>query len=72
MSGLRVDQYAKLLVETCIDVQPGWQVLVLGGILARPLLEAVSREIARRGAYAVQRPSLGGDVCLLTGEADSL
>jgi aminopeptidase len=60
VSGLRVDQYAKLLVETCIDVQPGWQVLVLGGILARPLLEAVSREIARRGAYAVQRPSLGG------------
>ncbi len=29
MSELRVDQYAKLLVETCIDVQPGWQVLVV-------------------------------------------
>jgi len=56
----RVEQYAKLLVETCIDVQPGWQVLVLGGILARPLLEAVSRQVARRGAYVIQRPSLGG------------
>jgi aminopeptidase len=56
----RIEQYAKLLVETCIDVQPGWQVLVTGGVLARPLLEAVSREIARRGAYAIQRPSLAG------------
>jgi aminopeptidase len=56
----RVAQYAKLLVETCVDVQPGWQVLVNGGILARPLLEAVSREVARRGAYAIQRPSLAG------------
>ena len=26
----RVEQYAKLLVETCVDVQPGWQVLVDG------------------------------------------
>ena len=43
MTDPRVDQYAKLLVETCIDVQPGWQVLVAGGYLARPLLEAVSR-----------------------------
>ena len=31
----RDEQYARLLVETCIDVQPGWQVLVLSG-LARP------------------------------------
>jgi len=57
----RIEQYAKLLVETCIDVQPGWQVLVTGGILARPLLEEVSREVARRGAYAIQRASLGGN-----------
>jgi aminopeptidase len=56
----RVEQYAQLLVETCVDVQPGWQVLVTGGILARPLLEAVSREVGRRGAYAIQRPSLAG------------
>ena len=60
MNDPRVEQYAKLLVETCVDVQPGWQVLVTGGVLARPLLEAVSREVARRGAYAIQRPSLAG------------
>jgi aminopeptidase len=56
----RVEQYAQLLVETCVDVQPGWQVLVSGGMLARPLLEEVSRAVARRGAYALLRPSLTG------------
>jgi aminopeptidase len=56
----RVEQYAKLLVGTCVDVQPGWQVLVNGSALARPLLEAVSREIGRRGAYALQRVNLAG------------
>jgi aminopeptidase len=56
----RVESYAALLVETCVDVQPGWQVLVTGGQLARPLLEAVSRLVGRRGAYALQRPSLTG------------
>jgi aminopeptidase len=60
LSDPRVEQYAKLLVETCIDVQPGWQVLVTGGVLARPLLEEVSRVVARRGAYAILRPSLNG------------
>jgi aminopeptidase len=61
VSDPRVEQYAKLLVETCVDVQPGWQVIVRGGALARPLLEAVSAEIARRGAYAVERVSLDGN-----------
>ena len=45
---------------TCIDVQPGWQVLVDGSVLARPLLEAVSRAVGRRGAYALQRVNLSG------------
>ena len=47
-------------METCVDVQPGWQVLVTGGHLARPLLEEVSRQVGRRGAYALQRASLTG------------
>jgi aminopeptidase len=61
VSDPRVEQYAKLLVETCVDVQPGWQVLVTGSALARPLLEAVSREVGRRGAYALQRVNLAGN-----------
>ena len=60
MTDPRIEQYARLLVETCIDVQPGWHVLVNGGALARPLLEEVSRAIGRRGAYAIQRANLAG------------
>jgi aminopeptidase len=60
MKDPRVDDYAKLLVEQCLDVQPGWQVMVTGGTLARPLLEGVCREIGRRGAYALMRVSLSG------------
>jgi aminopeptidase len=51
----RDEQYAKLLVETCVDVQPGWQVLVVASPLARPLLDEVCRALARRGAYALVR-----------------
>ncbi|HZE28763.1 MAG TPA: aminopeptidase, partial [Gaiellaceae bacterium] len=60
MSDPRVERYAALLVETCVDVQPGWQVLVNGSYLARPLLEEVSKQVARRGAYAIQRANLSG------------
>ena len=51
----RVEAYAKLLVERCIDPKPGWQVMVLSTPLARPAVEAVERELARRGAYALLR-----------------
>ncbi len=47
----RVDEYARLLVERCVGVQPGWEVLVRATPLARPLVDAVTEEIARRGAY---------------------
>ena len=52
----RDEQYARILVETCIDVQPGSQVVVVASPLARPLLAEVCRAIARRGAYALVRP----------------
>ncbi len=51
----RVDAYAKLLVERCLDVQPGMQVLIRTTPLARPALLALQREIARRGAYPILR-----------------
>jgi aminopeptidase len=56
----RVEEYAKLLVDTCIGVQPGWQVLVSAGALGRPLYEEVMRTLARRGAYGIGRISFGG------------
>jgi aminopeptidase len=53
----RDEQYARLLVETCLDVQPGWQVLVASGVLGRPLFEEVCRVVAERGAYVLPRLS---------------
>ena len=51
----RVDAYAKLLVERCLDVQPGMEVLIRTTSLARPAVLALQREIARRGAFPVLR-----------------
>ncbi len=53
----RIERYAKLLVERCLDVQPGWEVLIRSTPLARPLLEELQRQIARRDAYAILRLS---------------
>jgi aminopeptidase len=49
----RIDEYARLLVERSVDVQPGWQVLVRGSHLCRPLVEAVIEHVARKGAYPI-------------------
>jgi aminopeptidase len=51
----RIEAYAKLIVERCLDVQPGWQVLVRSTPLARPLLDELERQIAKRGAHAIMR-----------------
>jgi aminopeptidase len=51
----RVEQYARLLVERCLNVQPNWQVVLSTTPLARPLVEAAIRLIAQRGAYALVR-----------------
>jgi aminopeptidase len=53
-------EYAELLVGTCLDVQAGAQVLVVGSPLGRPLLEEVQRALARRGAYALTELSFAG------------
>jgi len=57
MPDSRLEAYAELLVERCVDVQPGWQALVYGSPLGRPLVDEVVRRIARRGAYALPRLS---------------
>jgi aminopeptidase len=55
----RIAKYADLLVGTCIDVQPGWEVLVVGTAPGKPLLEEIAKAIGRRGAYAVMQLTLG-------------
>lgn len=62
MADHRDADYAELLVGTCLDVQPGWQVLVLGSPLGRPLLEEVQRSLARRSAYALTEVTFGGGI----------
>ncbi len=54
MSDPRIDAYARLLVD-CIHPERGWNVLVRSQPLARPLVQAVTRELARRGARALVR-----------------
>ncbi len=60
MTDPRDRQYAELIVDGCLGVQPGWQVLVGGNPQAHPLLEEVCASVARRGAYALLRVSFEG------------
>jgi aminopeptidase len=60
MAEERTRRYAELLVDTCLGVQPGWQVAVFGTPLARPLVEEVLRVLARRDAWALLRLTFGG------------
>ncbi len=52
---------AELLVERCLDVQPGWQVSVRSTPLARPLVSELAKAIGRRGAYYLPRINWGPD-----------
>ena len=60
MADQRIEQYARLLVDTCVDVQPGWEVMVISTPIARPLLEELARQIGRKGAYVYQRLDFTG------------
>jgi len=60
MADPRDRAYAELIVDDCLGVEPGWQVLVGGNPQARPLLEEVCGALARRGAYALVRVSFEG------------
>jgi aminopeptidase len=60
MADPRDREYAELIVDGCLGVQPGWQVVVGGNPQARPLLEEVCGAVARRGAYALLRISFEG------------
>jgi aminopeptidase len=55
----RVTAYADLLLDRSLGVRPGWQVLLLTTVEARPLVEELSRGLARRGAFVLPRISFG-------------
>ena len=56
----RVERYAELLLDTCLGVERGWQVIVWGTPWARPLLEEVMKQLAERGAYPLLRLTFDG------------
>jgi aminopeptidase len=58
----RLEQYARILVDICIGVQPDWQVLVSAGPLARQLVDEVSRLLGERAAHALIRQNLTGSL----------
>src|SRR5262249_16097339 len=53
----RVRRLAELLVERCMEVKTGDKVLLNGGVVGRPLLVEVTRQVARRGAEPILMPS---------------
>jgi aminopeptidase len=57
----RIEDYARLLVDTCVDVRPRDQVLVQSSPLGRPLVEAVTRRVGERGAWSLLRIGFGAD-----------
>jgi aminopeptidase len=58
----RLEHYARILIDTCVGVQPGWQVLVSAPPLARPLVEEVSSQLGARGAYALHRQNVTASI----------
>jgi len=66
MKDERYTQYADLLLDTCVAVQPGWEVLIVGPPHSRPLLEEIGAGLGRRGAYAVYQLAYGN----IIGAAD--
>jgi len=68
----RIEQYAEILVDTCVGVQPGWQVILSGGPQARPLVDEVARLIGKRGAYALVRSTLTASLSWVLEASDEL
>lgn len=53
--------FAALLVDYCLEVQPGDEVLVRSTTLATPALLALQRTIMDRDAWCILRPELEGE-----------
>jgi aminopeptidase len=60
MTDPRVEQYAEILVDKCLTIEAGDQVVVSGGPLGKPLIKEVARRLARKDAYALLRITLDG------------
>jgi aminopeptidase len=68
----RLERYAEILIDTCVGVQPGWQVIVSSGPPGRPLVDELAGQIAKRGAYALSRLNATGNIPWILEAADEL
>jgi aminopeptidase len=68
----RLERYAEILVDTCVSVQPGWQVIVASGPLGGPLVDELVGLIAKRGAYALIRQNISGSIPWILEAPDEL
>src|SRR5213078_178915 len=68
----RLEQYARILIDTCVGVEPGWQVIVMAASPARPLVEEIASQLGARGAYALFRQNLAGIVPWMLAAPDEL
>jgi len=67
MADPRIEQYAHILLDQCLHIEPRQQVIVVGTPLGRPLVQEVVHQIARKGAYALVRVSFGGGTGAVDG-----
>jgi aminopeptidase len=68
----RLERYAEILIDTCVGVQPGWQVIVTSGPPGRPLVEEIAGQLAKRGAYALIRLNVSGSIPWILEAPDEL
>ena len=70
----RHEHYARILIDTCLAVQPGWQVLVSAPHLAQALVEEIGSQLGQRGAYFLNRQSivLGSNTWLIEAPEELL
>ena len=55
---MNADRFAALLVDYCLEVRAGQQILIRSTTLAAPLLLALQRAVLERDAWPLVRPSL--------------
>jgi aminopeptidase len=70
VSDNRISNLAKILVEYCIDVQPGDRVALMASTLASPLMLELQREVLRAGGHPHTQLSIPGSNYIFFTEAN--
>jgi aminopeptidase len=68
----RLEQYARILIDDCVGVQHGWQVLVSAPPPARPLIEELVAQLGARGAYPLVRQNVMGSISWLLAAPEEI